>query len=304
MKADFVGFTFNGIHSEDFGLYHVSDGSRYNDNLLPNIQDMTAQVPGGDGMYYWDSYYVQRQFNIQVAFDKIDEEKFMNMRRWLGDRGIHELWFDELPFKVYMAKVTTAPQFKYICFGEGTTNRIYKGEGTITFTCFYPYAMSKNGKYLSDFSNYTNVNEWATASRMLNSSTVSTAQIDNYTSGHFYVYNAGDLPTDWKLTVTLASNSIGTYSVTGGDLNLYLDASNITNFTNLPSYNSTTTKATFEINSRTELITSTSGSNVVTCNKMIDSGGFFKIPVSTSRTDILDFSAPNGVSIQYDYLYL
>jgi hypothetical protein len=47
---DFIGFTYNGKHSiGDFGIYRTSDGSRYNDDLVPALNDKTADIPGGDG---------------------------------------------------------------------------------------------------------------------------------------------------------------------------------------------------------------------------------------------------------------
>ena len=47
---DFIGFTYNGKHSmRDFNIYRTSDGSRYNDNLVPSMTDKTADIPGGDG---------------------------------------------------------------------------------------------------------------------------------------------------------------------------------------------------------------------------------------------------------------
>lgn len=32
------------------------------------------------------------------------------------------------------------PQLKYICFGKEGEVRTYKGEGTLTFTAYYPFA--------------------------------------------------------------------------------------------------------------------------------------------------------------------
>jgi hypothetical protein len=37
IKGDFIGFTFGGIHSSKLGLVRVSDGSRYNEDLLPPL---------------------------------------------------------------------------------------------------------------------------------------------------------------------------------------------------------------------------------------------------------------------------
>jgi hypothetical protein len=57
----FIGFTYNGQHSiDDFGIYRTSDGSRYNYNLIPQLNDKTADVPGGHGQYYFNSTYKNR----------------------------------------------------------------------------------------------------------------------------------------------------------------------------------------------------------------------------------------------------
>jgi hypothetical protein len=35
--TDYIGFTFNGIHSSQLGIVRTSEGSRFNENLLPAI---------------------------------------------------------------------------------------------------------------------------------------------------------------------------------------------------------------------------------------------------------------------------
>ena len=67
LKGDFIGFSFDGNHSSDLGIVRTSNGSRYDDNLLPTSQDQTAAVPGGDGTYYWDTSHTQKPFNIPIA---------------------------------------------------------------------------------------------------------------------------------------------------------------------------------------------------------------------------------------------
>jgi hypothetical protein len=64
LKGDFIGFTFNGRHSSELGIIRTSDGSRYNSELLPSFNDNTVAVPGGDGTYYFGSYYNQKSFSI------------------------------------------------------------------------------------------------------------------------------------------------------------------------------------------------------------------------------------------------
>ena len=143
---DFIGFTYNGKHCiKDFGIYRTSDGSRYNDNLVPSVTDKTADIPGGNGQYFFQATHKNRQFSVSIAFDHLTEQKYREMRTWLDGKEIHDLIFDEAPYKVYSAKVTGTPQLKTLCFDEYNeelrmNQRIYKGEGTIQFTCYWPYA--------------------------------------------------------------------------------------------------------------------------------------------------------------------
>ena len=159
-KGDFMGFTFGGKHSSNMGIVRTSDGSRYNSELLPSFNDVTVAVPGGDGTYYFGSYYQQKVFSVPFATDELTESEFRELRRWFGDKGIHQLIFDEAPYKAYSAKIAAVPNFNYICFDEVApmersvgVQRIYKGEGTIQFVCYYPFARSVN-KYLSEYDGY------------------------------------------------------------------------------------------------------------------------------------------------------
>ena len=139
MENEFIGFTYNGEHSiTNYHVYRTSDGSRYNHNLIPQLNEKTADVPGGHGQYYFNSTYKTRQFSISIAFDDLSEEQFHRMKKWLSGTGIHELSFDERPQVKYSAKVTGTPQLKFICFEKDGAN-IYKGEGTIQFTCYFPF---------------------------------------------------------------------------------------------------------------------------------------------------------------------
>lgn len=145
IKGDFISFSYNSVHSTELGVVHVSTSDRYTDSLLPTIQDKTVQVPGSDGTYFFGSYYTQRPITLSLAFDNVDEGQIRRARNLFGDRKSHPLIFDEEPYKVYYAKITGTPQLQYIPFNNydddaATRPRIYKGEGTITFTCFEPFA--------------------------------------------------------------------------------------------------------------------------------------------------------------------
>jgi predicted phage tail component-like protein len=128
---DFIGFTFDGKHSlKDFNIYRTSNGSRYDDHLVPPMNDKAVDIPGGDGQYYFYTKHKPRQFSISIAFDELSEDQYKRMRSWLDGKKISDLIFDEWPYKVYSAKVTSQPQLKTICFSDNG-ERVYKGEGTI-----------------------------------------------------------------------------------------------------------------------------------------------------------------------------
>lgn len=145
-------------------------------------------------MYFFDSYHKQRQFNINIAFDSLTEKQLRMLRQLFNGKEPGELIFDELPFKAYSAKITGTPQIRALCFDEldeqGKYVRIYRGEGTLNFTCYLPYAYTPNwvwdwkdakkkeliqktadGKILTNYNSeiYINKNEWGGAYGLFNS---------------------------------------------------------------------------------------------------------------------------------------
>jgi hypothetical protein len=68
---------------------------------------------------------------VSFAFDSLTEAEVARIKRHFGDKQIHDLIFDETPYKVWSAKVTGTATIKYIPFDEGSTHRLYKGEGSI-----------------------------------------------------------------------------------------------------------------------------------------------------------------------------
>lgn len=175
IRGDFLGFTFDGVHSSELGIFRVSDGSRYTENLLPTFQDKTTQIPGADGTFYQGSYFTQRPISFSVAFDELSEAQLRRLKTLFGDKKIHNLIFDELPYKVYKVKAAGTPNLKYVCFDVETKEaitqedlyapqmktargRVYKGEGQLSFIAYTPYAKSLY-KYI-DYYMPSNVSNW------------------------------------------------------------------------------------------------------------------------------------------------
>ena len=292
LSGDFIGFTFNGVHSSDMGIIRTSDGSRFNENLLPASTDETVQIPGGDGTYYFGSNYTQRQIPISIATDELTETQFRQLKQWLGDKQIHPLVFDEAPYKTYMVKTSSIPTLKFICFdnitknnGEMTVNRVYKGEGSLQFIAYFPFARCTK-KYLSEYTD-SNKEEWASASGLL------TTQGDyDGTGAEINLYNPGDVETDFFAYYARTSLKRLT--------KIYIN-SNILNFDF--SNNDNVIDTYIRINSKANLIEGCDENFKPTgtlYNKFITSGDFFKIP--TGENQLLSVGA-NCVKIEYDYLY-
>ena len=309
LKGDFIGFSFNEHRSESLGIVRVSDGSRYNEDLVPTTQDKTVQVPGGDGFYYFGSDYTQRQFSINIAFDELTEKQFRELQQVFGTKELGKLIFDERPYKYYMVK-SSKPQLKYICFGK-YGERIYKGEGTLTFTAYYPFAKSafkflekeiekETGKEVYVLrKTYSNIEEWAEASGMKAQGALDKVP-KSPTEGVYpiSVYNAGDLEADFILKFNGApSNTInialGQQDV--GDKKAVL---------NLKSFSLKNTDTGFQINTKTNLIEgfNAEGLTGTLYNENITQGDFFKIPPREEGYQI-SVTGATPIEIVYDYIY-
>lgn len=218
---DFIGFTYNGKHCiNDFNIYRTSNGSRYDDNIVPSFTDKTADVPGGDGQFYFYTHHKNKQFSVSIAFDHLTEEKYREMRNWLDGREIHDLIFDEAPYKIYSAKVTGTPQLKTLCFDEYNeelemNQRVYKGEGTIQFTCYHPYARTPeiephgfDGRTINNYyERYRNVKEWEV-----------TSNITTHKDG----MNPGDVPAPFVVTTSKGIAILKNATLVVGDLKVTL----------------------------------------------------------------------------------
>lgn len=283
---DFYGFSFNGYHSSELGFIRTSDGDRYNENLGPEFQDKTVQIPGGDGTYFFESLDTKKSFTINIAFDNMSETQLRKLRQVFNGKDVGPLIFDECPYKAYIVKLQSPVQLKYICFDEpargsqewihnhdlvpfndtvqenkerASHRRVYKGEGTIQFVAYKPYAQAIH-KYLSNFVGASdevlgpiqgqialeNKSEWSEASRMLTSESAYSSALSawiepNGTYPYWTIYNPGDLPMGFSLLLSKSAivsapifkiaqhfySSSGS-AVTTDAVSLNLDFSNLT----------------------------------------------------------------------------
>ena len=336
--GDFLGFTFGGVHSSDLGITRVSGGDRYEEELHPEIKDRTAEVPGLNGEYYFGSDFGPRSFDIEIAFDHLTETQFRELRRVFGTKQIKQLIFDERPYKYYMTKLESPIELSYVCFDEplqvettiegipykengvkstshivmrpdeqGRTQRIYKGEGKISFICYFPFAKS----VYKQLPVGEEESSGAVSSGILNSTQY--ASIDKYNDESITVYNPGDVATGFRLYLpTTALNSatsliykedrthitatlqLKAMTLKTGDVGVLVDTNNglITGVSSAPSLDPVSG----------EYIYTTSGNLY---NEFVSSGYFFHLEpnIFYNYSTLQITGGVDGIRIFYDYLY-
>ena len=168
-KGDFIGFTFDGTHSSVLGIVRVSDGSRYQETLLPEFSNKTVNVPGSNRTDYMGMEYTQRIIPISFAFDNVTESQLRDIKSLFSTKTPRPFVFDESPYKTYYVKANSSPRITYLCFDESEQNngkneykRIYKGEGTIDLISFFPYGFCN--PRTTNFSAMKNIDEWEVSS--------------------------------------------------------------------------------------------------------------------------------------------
>lgn len=241
---DFIGFTYNNYHSiDDLKIYRVSDGKRYDLGITPTSKDVTAEVPDGDGQYFFESWHTKKDITIQFAFDDLTDEDLRTLANVFNGMEEHELVFDEWPHKAYDAVVSQPVQINYICFDKPDGSRVYKGDGTILFTCHCPYAHTpKNTIGADNTTKYTlttavsNIELTKGTYAIVSNGTIHPSSVEiisNDGSKHWKVDLRGTVSTDFVVDSKVNIASVITYwevpvgSTTEGWLSLHLSSHEI-----------------------------------------------------------------------------
>ena len=196
-RGPFLGFTFCGVHSSELNIVRYNSGNRAEAPITPVFKDTTVDRVGRDGKYYFTTQNQQQTFNVNFAFDNVNEECLRRLRQTYNSKAVGPLVFDEMPFKQYTAKLAQQAKISYIAFdvermkdytkldkqhlyGQKDSmmhnDRVYKGDGQLQFVCFEPYARAPY-KYLNQYEEdmhaiygmgYTyDFDEWLEASNIL-----------------------------------------------------------------------------------------------------------------------------------------
>lgn len=301
---DYVGFTFGDFKSKDNNIYRVSNGSRYSETAYPTVENKMVSKPGSDGEYYFGSYYRERIFSIDIAYDNVTELQKRTIIQAFSDRKLKEFSWEELPFKAYYAKVNSAPTFTWICFDQGATHRLYKGEGSIELICYTPFA-HETAKYLSDFpeEQYPNVSEWGEAAGLLSKRgtyDIWTGNEGNITAN---LHNPGDEEADFILRIKPITDEV-TVRLMNYETSQAID-NKIFRLSNLELASG---DSGLQIDTSKALIQGLDEKGNLTSNlyEKYKTGSFFQIPLGDYKIGVVGaspFTAAFDTSMIYHYKY-
>ena len=97
----FIAFTFGGFDSTSFNdgkdrIYRTIDGDRYTINLSPPMNDITMDVVGADGSYYFNTQHKPKVFNVSFAFDNLSKEGLEILKTTFSGKELKYLCFAEV----------------------------------------------------------------------------------------------------------------------------------------------------------------------------------------------------------------
>jgi Phage-related protein len=346
---DFIGFSFNGYSSiDDLGIYRVSDGSRYEESLLPQVKDLTTDIEGRDGTLFFKSNYKAKVLNLNFSYEGVTEVQIRKIRKAFDARVPHDLIFEERPYKVYNAKVTTVPNLKYVPFLEkprtagtqyildandpivqaqtslnaafgraaddgkripivdGADQRIYKGEGTVGLTAFYPFAHTPAGKKFKEnypLTDYPSRDEWWVSTGMIDEQ----GSFDIFDDGIIPVMNPGDLIAPFILDFEAVAT--GQIAITLGVENEPPASALILTAVAGEKFHIDSQQGLIYLINQTGgiydgTIYDNNGNPQVANNRILGGSALFGIPLCT-ETDGMRFTLTNvtDVAINYNYWY-
>lgn len=143
------GFTYNGIHSSEFGLYYTRDANEkwFND---PEYDVYDDDVEWRHGGYYYGSKAKNRVFTINCFFEEIDTATKQRIKQWVRRDSSGELFFDDMPFVYWNVRPGKIPVGQWLL----DTNESHSGTVTITFNAYEPFGYltrkSNRGEYDND----------------------------------------------------------------------------------------------------------------------------------------------------------
>ena len=151
-----TGFTYNGIHCSDLGLYYIpsKDDLWFQD---PEYDVYDEDIEWKHGGYYFSSKAKVRQFKLKCFFEEIDIAKRQAIKKWLKFNSEGRLIFDDMPFMYWHVHPGKVPVGNWYL----DSNESHSGTVTITFNAYEPFGYmirkSNPQKVMDNAEDYCNI---------------------------------------------------------------------------------------------------------------------------------------------------
>lgn len=140
----FIDAKFGDCQFSALGLIRINEG-RISENLGASMLEVAQDVPAGDGSYFFGASEGAMQINVPFAFDNLTEGQLRQIQQVFNRKDLQRLYLPECgDGKYYMAKPTGNIVLKHLCFVNPNGQKVYKGEGSVTFTVYWPELLGEN----------------------------------------------------------------------------------------------------------------------------------------------------------------
>ena len=128
------GFTYNGVHCEDLGLYYIptKEDLWFSD---PEYEVYDENIGWAHGGVYFDSKAKVRIFTLKCFFEEIDVARRQAIKEWVRRDSYGTLIFDDMPFVYWNVRPGKIPAGNwYLDNGE-----THSGTVTLVFNAYNPF---------------------------------------------------------------------------------------------------------------------------------------------------------------------
>lgn len=136
-----MGFSYNGVHCEDLGLYYAPDATA---RMLstPTYKPTTQTVTAHPGAYWYGNTVDARTFTLECYYEDATIAQTEEILQWVDRDSYGKLVFDDRPYVYYLVRPSKAPTGRryvghYAC--TSPDELVYSGTLTLEFTAYDPF---------------------------------------------------------------------------------------------------------------------------------------------------------------------
>lgn len=188
------GFSYNGVHCEDLGLYYAPDA---NARMLstPSYKPTTQAVTAHPGAYWYGNTVDARDFTLECYYEDSTVAQTEEILQWVSRDSYGKLIFDDRPYVYYLVRPSKAPTGRrYVGHFACTSpdELVYSGTLTLSFTAYDPFG------YMTDTTVTSLDDEKTKATGIL---TQAMMPENEATLGNHLVYNPGTEGCPLRITI-------------------------------------------------------------------------------------------------------